>query len=109
MKPGRRRRGRLGGGDGLASGFAVTTLALLAGFISLPILSLVIWTGNERAWRAMASPVAVDALLLSARTTAITMVIMVVVGTPAAYVLARAEFPGKRLVDTLVDIPAVLP
>ena len=105
---GRRNRGRLGG-DGLASGFAVAALALLAGFISLPILSLVIWTVNEGAWRAMASPVAVDALLLSARTTAITMAIMVVVGTPAAYVLARIEFPGKRLVDTLVDIPAVLP
>lgn len=46
---------------------------------------------------------------MSARTTAITMAILLVVGTPAAYVLSRAEFPGKRLVDTLIDIPAVLP
>jgi molybdate transport system permease protein len=82
---------------------------LLAGFISLPLLSLVIWTVNEGAWRAMASPVALDALLLSARTTAVTMAIILVVGTPAAFVLARAEFPGKQLVNTLVDIPAVLP
>jgi molybdate transport system permease protein len=37
------------------------------------------------------------------------MAILLVVGTPAAYVLSRAEFPGKRLVDTLIDIPAVLP
>jgi molybdate transport system permease protein len=51
----------------------------------------------------------VDALLLSARTTAITMIVIFVVGTPAAFVLARAEFPGKRLINTLVDIPAVLP
>ena len=57
----------------------------------------------------MASPVALDALLLSVRTTAVTMAIILVVGTPAALVLARAEFPGKRLVNTLVDIPAVLP
>ena len=84
-------------------------MALLAGFISLPLLSLVIWTVNEGSWRAMASPVALDALLLSARTTAVTMAIILVVGTPAAFVLARAEFPGKRLVNTLVDIPAVLP
>jgi molybdate transport system permease protein len=101
--------GRLGGGDTLASGFAVAALALLVGFISLPLLSLVIWTVNEEAWRAMASEVAMDALLLSIRTTGITMAIILVVGTPAAYVLARADFPGKRLVDTLVDIPAVLP
>jgi molybdate transport system permease protein len=37
------------------------------------------------------------------------MFIIVLVGTPAAYVLARMDFRGKRLVDALVDIPAVLP
>jgi molybdate transport system permease protein len=57
----------------------------------------------------MASPVALDTLLLSAKTTAVTMAIILVVGTPAAFVLARAEFPGKRLVNTLVDLPAILP
>lgn len=96
-------------GDWLASGLAVAALALLAGFISLPLISLVIWTVSEGSWHAMASPVALDALLLSARTTAVTMTIILLVGTPAALVLARAEFPGKRLVNTLVDIPAVLP
>jgi len=98
-----------GGGDALASGVAVAALALLAGFISLPILSLVMWTVNEDSWRAMATPEARDALLLSIRTTSISMLIIVSVGTPAAYVLARKDFPGKRLVDSLIDIPAVLP
>jgi len=37
------------------------------------------------------------------------MVIILLVGTPASYVLARYDFPGKRLVNTLVDLPAVLP
>ena len=109
MRLKKERIGHADGKDVLTSGFAVATLALLVGFISLPLLSLVIWTVNEGSWRAMASPVALDALLLSARTTAITMGIIFVVGTPAAYVLARAEFPGKRALDTLVDIPAVLP
>jgi molybdate transport system permease protein len=57
----------------------------------------------------MASPVARDALLLSMKTTSVSMLIVISVGTPAAYVLARANFPGKRFIDTLVDIPAVLP
>ena len=109
MKLKQKRPGQTGSGDRLASGFAVAALALLSGFISLPILSLVIWTVNEGSWREMASPVAVDALLLSAQTTAITMGIIFVIGTPAAFVLARAEFPGKRLVNALIDIPAVLP
>jgi molybdate transport system permease protein len=99
----------LGRGDAVASGLAVAALALLAGFISLPLLSLVVWTVDEGAWRAMTSPAALDALSLSARTTAMTMMILVVVGTPAAYVLARTDFPGNRVVSTLMDLPVVLP
>ena len=99
----------LGSGDRLASGLAVAALSLLAGFISLPMLALVLWTVNESAWHAMATQAAREALLLSIRTTSISLVIIILVGTPAAYVLARAEFPGKRVVDTLIDVPAVLP
>ncbi len=101
--------GRTGHGDALASGMAVAALALLAGFISLPFISLLLWTVSENSWRAMASPVAIDALLLSIKTTSVSMAIILTVGTPAAYVLARADFPGKKIVETLVDIPAVLP
>jgi molybdate transport system permease protein len=96
-------------GDTLASGLAVAALALLAGFVSLPLLSLVVWTVSEDSWRAMASPVAVDALLLSVRTTAMTMAVLLLVGTPAAYILARVDFRGSRVINTLIDIPVVLP
>jgi molybdate transport system permease protein len=95
--------------DTLASGLAVAALALLAGFVSLPLLSLVVWTVSEDSWRAMASPVAVDALLLSLRTTATTMAVLLLVGTPAAYILARVDFRGSRVINTLIDIPVVLP
>jgi len=95
--------------DTLASGLAIAALALLAGFISLPLLSLVLWTVDKGAWRAMSSPVAVDALLLSVRTTAMTMALLLLVGTPAAYILARVDFRGSRVINTLIDIPVVLP
>ena len=97
------------GGDTFAAGLAVAALALLAGFVSLPIVGLVFWTVSESSWRAMASPVALDALLLSIRTTAATMAILILIGTPAAYVLARGNFRGIRVVNTLVDVPVVLP
>lgn len=103
------RLSRLTGGDALASGLAIAALSLLAGFIAIPILSMVVWTVNEEAWSAMASPVARDALLLSARTTSISVVILILVGTPAAYVLARGNFRGNRLLNTLIDVPIVLP
>ena len=98
-----------GKGDALASGVGVVALSLLAGFISLPIISLILWTVDENAWRAMASVEAREALLLSIKTTSISMFVIILLGTPAAYVLARAEFPGKRVLDSLIDIPAVLP
>jgi molybdate transport system permease protein len=104
-----RQRWRGSAREKFASGFGVAALALLAGFIALPILSLLIWTVSNSAWQEMTSPAAVDALLLSARTTGISMIIILLVGTPAAYVLARYDFPGKRVVNTLVDLPAVLP
>jgi molybdate transport system permease protein len=97
------------GREWLASGIAIGALGLLAGFIAVPILSLVVWTVNEEAWSAMASPVARDALFLSIKTTAATMTIMVLVGTPAAYVLARGSFRGNRALNTLVELPIVLP
>lgn len=96
-------------GDAFASGLAAGALALLAGFISLPIISLILWTVNENSWRAMNSSVAHDALLLSVKTTSISLFLIVLVGTPAAYVLARTSFPGKRFLDALIDVPAVLP
>lgn len=99
----------LSAGDVLSSGLAVAALGLVAGFISIPIVSLLIWTVNSGAWAAMRSPVALEALFLSIRTTAVTMFIIILIGTPAAYVLSRFEFPGKKLVDSLVDVPAVLP
>jgi len=101
--------GLSGDREWLASGLATGALGLLAGFIALPILSLVVWTVSEKAWDAMASPVARDALFLSMRTTAATMAILIVVGTPAAYLLARRSFPGSRALNTLVDLPIVLP
>jgi len=100
---------RSSGGDTLASGLAVAALALLAGFISLPILSLIVWTVSEDSWRAMASPQAREALFLSMKTTGISLAILIVLGTPAAYLLARVDFPGNRALNALMDLPVVLP
>jgi len=108
-KRGKNPAGLSGGREWLASGLAIGALGLLAGFITVPILSLVVWTVSEEAWGAMASPVARDALFLSMRTTATTMLILVVVGTPAAYVLARGRFRGNRALNTLMELPIVLP
>ena len=50
-----------------------------------------------------------DALWLSLKTTLAALAIIVVVGTPAAYLLATREFRGKAVVTTAIELPLVLP
>ena len=108
-KTGRKLPASAAGREWLVSGLAIGSLGLLGGFIAVPILALVVWTVSEEAWGAMASPVARDALFLSLKTTAATMTVLIVLGTPAAYVLARGRFWGSRALNTLVELPIVLP
>jgi molybdate transport system permease protein len=58
---------------------------------------------------SLGEPGALDALWLSLRTTAAALVIIVLVGTPAAYFLATRRFRGRALAITLVELPLVLP
>lgn len=110
MKKGRwRRLSAPVGREGISAGLAIGALGLLAGFIALPLVSLLLWTVSENAWGAMTSPVALQALALSAKTTAVTVLILLLVGTPAAYLLARSDFPGNRALNTLIELPIVLP
>ena len=90
---------------------AIWPLALvLALFIAVPLLALV-WRTVQYGADATAGTVTAfrQALSLSLVTTAIAMLVIVLLGTPLAYVLARRPFPGRWLVDTLVDLPIVLP
>jgi len=50
-----------------------------------------------------------EALVLSLTTSLISLVAIVILGTPIAYVLARGRFPGVRFLDALVDLPIILP
>ena len=83
---------------------------LLVLFILVPLGSL-IWRAatSPTFWPSLAKPIVRDALLLSAATTAATLLFAVVLGTPLALLLARRRFPGKRLVETVIDLPLILP
>lgn len=110
LAPDRRthRPGRTGRGWGERS--ITVVAALFALFLGLPVLALVaraVLDGSLRV--AVASPVVLDALWLSLVTTAISLVITVVLGLPLAIVLARRRFRGKGLLEAVVDLPIVLP
>jgi molybdate transport system permease protein len=91
------------------SAVLVVALAAALTFLTLPILAIFVDTGPGRLLSSIDDPVALDALRLSLETSAAALAIIILIGTPAAYLLATRDFPGRSLVITLVELPLVLP
>src|SRR5258708_34019852 len=79
--------------------------AIAAAFVALPLIVLATHTSPGALVTALRDPVVLDALRVSAVTTAISLAIVVLVGTPLAVALARGRFPAR----TVLAAPAGLP
>ncbi|MGI8512397.1 MAG: ABC transporter permease [Solirubrobacteraceae bacterium] len=84
-------------------------LAAAVTFLALPVAGLLVDVPPGDLLARLDDPASVDALLLSLRTTAIALFVILAVGTPAAWLLATRAFPGRTLVTTLLELPLVLP
>jgi molybdate transport system permease protein len=89
-------------------GLGVALTAALS-FLTLPVVAIFVDSTPAELIDSLGEPGALDALWLSLRTTAMALAIILVVGTPAAYILATRSFRGKAAVVTLVELPLVLP
>ncbi|HVS84140.1 MAG TPA: ABC transporter permease [Gaiellaceae bacterium] len=78
-------------------------------FLVLPVVAIFARVSPGRLVAQLSNPVATDALELSLKTTAIAQALILLVGTPAAWLLASRRFRGRGLVVTLVELPLVLP
>jgi len=87
----------------------VGALALALCFLTLPILAIFLDTSPLGLVRSLGEEGALEALRLSLQCTAIAVAIIVMVGTPAAYLLATRSFRGRSALITLVELPLVLP
>jgi molybdate transport system permease protein len=87
----------------------VAAMAVTLTFLVVPVVSVFVEAGPGELLASLDDPSAVDALSLSLRTTVVAVAIVVVVGTPAAYLLATRRFRGRSVVITLVELPLVLP
>jgi molybdate transport system permease protein len=84
-------------------------LAIALVFLTLPIVAIFVDSSPRELFDSLGEQAALDALWLSLRTTAASLLVIVVVGTPAAYLLATRSFRGKALLVTLIELPLVLP
>jgi molybdate transport system permease protein len=78
-------------------------------FLSLPILALILRIPPADLVENLRQPNVFQAIALSLGTTLISTMIIILAGTPLAYSQARGQFRYSRLVDTLIDLPLVLP
>ena len=88
------------------------TLFYLSAIVLIPLAALIIrpWElGFDGFWKEIAAPRVLAALKLSFGASAIAALVNSVFGLIVAWVLVRYRFPGKRLIDALVDLPFALP
>lgn len=104
MPTGRRHRG--------SHGFTLM-LAVLGGllllFILAPLFKMVFLSDKQALWLALMDSETMRSIGLTIYAALIATAIGFVLGVPLAYLLARYEFPGKRIMEALVDLPIVVP
>lgn len=85
------------------------SLAVALSFLTLPIVAIFVAVGPADLLASLDDPAAIDALTLSLWTSALAVSLIVLTGTPAAYLLATRDFRGRSVVITLIELPLVLP
>jgi molybdate transport system permease protein len=93
---------------GLAAAIVFAATFVTLGFLALPVLAIFARVSPARLVAQLGNPVVTDALVVSLKTTAAAQVLILVLGTPAAFLLAR-RFRGREALVTLVELPLVLP
>src|SRR5215207_3045089 len=94
---------------GIGLGFATLYLSVI---VFIPLAAIVLKSqdaGWSVFWSSITAPQAWAALKLTVGISLIVTVVNVVMGTLLAWVLVRDEFVGKRVFDTLIDLPFALP
>ena len=106
---GRRRHSTLTRGAGLGLGIAMIWFSLL---VLIPLVAVIV-QATQGGWAAYAaaltSPQTIAALELTVGHAVLVTAINIVMGTAIAWVLVRDSFPGKRVLEVVIDIPFALP
>lgn len=78
-------------------------------FIVIPLAALLLQVPYQNFFEAVQTTQVKQAIQLSLYTSTISMLITIIAGTPVAYMLARSRSRGIQIVDTIIDLPTVLP
>lgn len=96
------------GGERVFRGASLSALALIALFFVGIVVSLVAYTDWATFVAALFSEEILFAIRLSVTTATVATAIAMLLAVPAAYAISRTSFPGKDVVDSLLDLPIVI-
>ena len=105
----RRRTDRRGPALGRAPYLLLVPAAAAVAFLVLPLVALLARTPWADLGVRLSAPAILDALRLSLVTSLAALAVVVALGVPLAWALARVDFPGRSVVRALVIVPLVLP
>ncbi|MDQ6607875.1 MAG: molybdate ABC transporter permease subunit [Actinomycetota bacterium] len=88
---------------------AAIVITVVLGFLIIPIVALITYQPPHVLLDGFGTKVVTDAILVSVKTNAIAFALMIALGTPFAYLLARSRFAGRSVIVTLVELPLVMP
>jgi molybdate transport system permease protein len=100
---------RLGASGILLRAATVLGPLLLVILLGVPLLALLLRVPAASVLSRIGEPEVLKALRLSLITSAAATLIVVLLGLPTAYLMATRQFPGKRLLEVILDLPMVLP
>ncbi len=101
------RRGSVGGK--LFTAGLILAVALVAGFLALPMLAILLQVGPGQLAASFGHHLNIDALRVSLQTSAVAIGLILALGTPAAYLLATRQFRGRSALLGVIALPVVLP
>jgi molybdate transport system permease protein len=90
-------------------GLLVAVALLALAFLVLPIVGIFVHTSPGKVLHQLSNPVVEDAFVVSLKTSLLAQALILLFGTPTAYLLATRRFPGHSLAVTFVELPLVLP
>jgi molybdate/tungstate transport system permease protein len=82
---------------------------LLVLFLSVPLLKLLLDVGGERLLATLKDGTVLGAILLTMKLALYATAAVLLTGIPLAYLIARHDFPGKAALETLLDLPVMVP
>jgi molybdate/tungstate transport system permease protein len=82
---------------------------LILAFIAVPILKMILAANPSILFDSLRDSEVAKSIVLTLYAALIATVIGFALGVPLAYLLAKTHFPGKRLIEGLIDLPIVIP